>query len=395
MKKRTIKRGLATISATMLLGVSRTAMFNVADKFDISDFPQKEVVIQGDTVSMQDFYDRLSYTRKGWVYKNEDGKSLNVDSLSSFVPKDSLNHLAYLSAKRVNRIDTVHVKYVDNTFKRKETGKYTKNPQDSAIIYQLGSMDSLVNMPSMGICNWGKITIREFRADNKELQEKVDVYNDEYNKTYDHEEWHYQNGVKGIQRAGQSYENKFVEVCMDEVSANLRQFLSQRKSYFEHGKDLKRITPRFKFYSDLIKEGKLTPVEKMSSEEAEIIANGVFDAWMKDKFDLYAKKSVCRTKHILSKTNYNGALENKERHHSLMTACFTVDGQDYYQYIAHREQEMKDRLSEKDKQLFKALLKLKRKKMTYFDKLEKNRNEKGRTAYNIFLAKNKIKSIFR
>lgn len=394
MKKKTIKRGLKTLSAGLLLGVSSYALYQ-ADKFDVNDFPQKEVVVCGSKVSMEDFYSRLSYTRNGWVYKNEDGKKLRVDSLSDFRSKDSLNHLAYLHAKRVDRVDTVYVKYIDNTFKRKGVGKYDKQAQDSMIVYQLGAMDSLVNMPSMGVHNWGRITVREFRADNKKLQEKVDVYNNEYNQTYDHEEWHYLNGVKGLLQAGQSYENKFVEVCMDEVSANLRQLLSQRKSYLEHGKDLRRITPRFKFYSDLIKEGKLNPEEKISSQEAEIIANGIFDAWMTDKFDLYMKKSVSRTKHILSKTNYNGALENLERHKLLMKDCFTVDGQDYYQYIAHREQEIKDRLPEKDKKQFKALLRLKHKKMTYFDKLEENRNEKGRTAYNLFMLKNKIKNMFR
>ena len=67
MKKKTIKRGLKTLSAGLLLGVSSYALYQ-ADKFDVNDFPQKEVVVCGNKDSMEDFYSRLSYTRKGWVY---------------------------------------------------------------------------------------------------------------------------------------------------------------------------------------------------------------------------------------------------------------------------------------------------------------------------------------
>ena len=73
-EKKAIKRGIKILSAGLLLGGSAYALYQ-ADKFDVSDFPQKEVVVCGNKVSMEDFYSRLSYTRKGWVYKNEDGKN--------------------------------------------------------------------------------------------------------------------------------------------------------------------------------------------------------------------------------------------------------------------------------------------------------------------------------
>lgn len=382
MKKKTIKRGLKTLSTGLLLGVSSYALYQ-ADKFDVNDFPQKEVVVCGNKVSMEDFYSRLSYTRHGWVYKTEDGKNLSVDSLSDFHQKDSLNHLNYLQAKRTHKVDTVYVKYVQQKDGTKE------------IIYQLGSYDS-VNRPSMGICEKGCVTVREFVAEDPKLQEKEDEYNDEYNQTYAHEDWHYINGVNGIMNVGQSYEVKFVEVCMDEVSANLRQFLKQRKKYLESGKNPKYITSRFSFYHDLINEGKVVPTDKISTKEQKLIAVGVFDAWMKDKFDLYSYKNYERTKFILLKTNYNGIQENSELHQKLMTKCFTIDGIDYWKYISDKEQEVKDRIPEKYKVQFnKCLPKWKKGKMTYFDKLEENRNEKGRTAYNLFMLKNKIKNMFR
>ena len=62
-----------------------------------------------------------------------------------------------------------------------------KNIKTNKNIYKNGNADSLANMPAMGIYNYDKITIREFKAENPELQKKRDIYNDKLNCTYDHE----------------------------------------------------------------------------------------------------------------------------------------------------------------------------------------------------------------
>ena len=103
------------------------------------------------------------------------------------------------------------------------------------------------------------MNLRYIKADSEELQKVVDVYNDKYNCTYRHEYQHYLNAVSGIGRAGQSYENKFVECCLDEVSANIAQLLEQRKHYLESGRDLSFFTSRFKFYREAVESGKVKP----------------------------------------------------------------------------------------------------------------------------------------
>ena len=72
--------------------------------------------------------------------------------------------------------------------------------------------------------------MRYFKADNEKLQRIVDKFNDKYNCTRRHEYQHYLNALAGIGRSGQSYETKFVECCLDEVSANVAQLLEQRKT---------------------------------------------------------------------------------------------------------------------------------------------------------------------
>lgn len=141
-------------------------------------------------------------------------------------------------------------------------------------------------MPSMGSQSWGKVRVREFVVDStlapdrqKRLQKIWDNYNDSLNCTEEHEKQHRLNEIAGIMQAGQSFDNKFIECCLDEVSANIRQLLAQRKNYLKRGRSLEQITPRFSFYAELIRNGTVKPrANILTKKEISLIGNGVLTA---------------------------------------------------------------------------------------------------------------------
>lgn len=85
----------------------------------------------------------------------------------------------------------------------------------------------------------------------KRLQKIWDNYNDSLNCTEEHEKQHRLNEIAGIMQAGQSFDNKFIECCLDEVSANIRQLLAQRKNYLKRGRSLNRLRRGFPFMPNL------------------------------------------------------------------------------------------------------------------------------------------------
>lgn len=378
-KRKKILIGTA-LGLTLAAGVSLYPLMRYAVDTYAADFDKAKAVIEGDTVSKQRFYENLNYSDGKWKLTLKNGKVVDAGEITDFRVKDRKQHQVLRNVKLKTTVDTVRVRYAKNGEKQ----------YSSAIVYGMGARDSLGYLPSFGLYSWDQLKMRYFKADNEKLQRIVDKFNDKYNCTRRHEYQHYLNALAGIGRSGQSYETKFVECCLDEVSANVAQLLEQRKNYLDNGKDVSYITWRFKFYADSVKSGKVKPQAGVyTKEEIELIANGVFDVWMKEKFDLYIKKSSGRAINILRKTNYNGIQPNETRHRELMTKCFTIDGIDFYPHIAAREDEIRVKIPNETLKVFRYLKKEKFKKMTYVDKLEQQRIEKGEREYNLTLAKNR------
>ncbi len=385
MTKEKNRKFLARTALGMSLaaGVSLFPLMHRLVERQTADFDKIRIAVGRDTISKQQFYERLSYRDQGWYLSAPDGTLVNVDSLTDFKVKDNLLYQAFRQTKLRNTVDTVHVRYVRGSTEMRM----------SDIVYGMGTKDSLGYIPSFGRYNYDHLNLRYFKADNEALQKIVDKYNDKYNCTYRHEYQHYLNTVSGIGRAGQSYENKFVECCLDEISANIAQLLEQRKHYLDSGRDLSFLTSRFKFYREAIESGKVKPAAGVySPQEIKLIANGVFDTWMSEKFNIYIKNNAGRTIHILSKTNYNGVQSDELRHRQLMKACFYINGIDFYPHIALREKEIKAKIPAEKLKLFRLLKKDKFKTMNHLAELEKVRAEEGKRSYNMMLIKNKLQA---
>lgn len=348
-----------------------------------AEFAKTQVVVANDTLSLQEFYNNLSYNSR-WMIETKDGSKIPLDSVADFRFRDERNYAALQSVKLTNKVDTVRARYDSQDW---------KVAKSSDIICSLGSLDSLRYIPSLGLYSYDKIIIREFVADNPRLQKIVDNFNDKYACTYDHEYKHYLNALDGSGRAGQSYETRFVENCADEISANMAQLLAQKNNYFDNGKNLNFITPRFNFYTSAIAKGKISPEKnKITDEEKSIIANGVFDFWKKDQLPLYVERNTNRAIYSLGKTSYNGIKDDPEKSDELMKKMFLINGIDFYPFIKDRLPELREKIPEESKKKFLQQKQFKYRTMNYLEKLEHKRTEEGKSAYNEELLENKIKA---
>lgn len=377
VKKWVKKTGI--YAGCLMLGISGYTMLrNIAEE-NAPEFTKTEVVIGKDTISMQDFYDNLQYKDSVWQYTAKDGTVINVDSLLDVRQRNKKVHAHYKSVKLRERVDTVYASYGDERFKEKTS---------SDIMYKIGARDSLPNMPSMGIHSYGTLTVREFIADNPKLQSFVDIYNDSHNATHRHELQHYLNMTYGM-REWNSHSIKFVECCEDEISANIAQCIQQRRNYFAHNRDLEYITPRFGFYKDTLAADAIRAnPDVLSEKEIEIIANGVFDAWMKDKYNIYVKGNDSRAKYYVKDATYAAVQDNFEVHDELMAKCFNIDGYNFWPYIKKREPEIFDRISQEQRKNYASLCRDKFRKMTYVQKLEYMKQKEGKKPFDKKLREN-------
>jgi len=377
VKKWVKKTGL--YAGCLMLGISGyTLLRNIAEK-NAPEFVKTEVVIGKDTVSMQKFYENLQFKDSVWLYTASDGRIINVDSLCNTGAKNKKVHAHYTGVKLRECVDTVYASYGDKKFKEKN---------NSDIMYKIGARDSLPNMLSMGRQNYDILTVREFIADNPDLQSVMDVYNDSHNATRRHEYQHYLNMTYGI-REWNSYSIKFVECCEDEISANIAQCLEQRRNYFAHNRDPEYITSRFKFYRDALQSGAFNAEpDRISPSEIRLIADGVFDAWMNEKYDIYVKGNNSRTKFYNHDANYVAVQENQEAHEALMRKCFNIDGHDFWPHVKKREKEIFDRISQEQRKTYAALSRSKFRKMTYVEKLEYVKSKDGQKQFDDTLREN-------
>ena len=379
MKKAWIKK-TAFCTGILLCGVSvYSLMHKIADE-NAFEFNNTQLIIGNDTISMQKFYYNLSNTIHGWIYTDSQGKAINIDSLNNTSVKEEQKQQGLKAINLKTQIDTI---YVSQDISVLEKDK---------LIYQ--NKDALLfeNMPSMGLYNYDRITIREFKADCPKLQNKVDKNNNKFNCTFRHEFQHYLNTLHGI-RKWNSYPIKYVECCLDEISANIAQCLEQRKNYLKHGKDLKYITDRFSTYKQAIIDKKITPQTKqISAAEAEFIANSVFSSWMLEKYEIYAQQEKSRTNFFLQDASFSAIQEDTKKHQEVMEKFFTIDGYNFWQHISLREQEIFEKITPEMKKEWALFNKQKFANMSHLEKLEYQKLLKGNESYPKDINANKIKA---
>ena len=165
MTKAKTKRFLmkAALGASLAAGVSLFPLMRHIVSRQTADFDKIRVTVGTDTVSKQQFFERLSYRDGAWRFAASDGTFVNVDSLADFRTKDALLHEYFCKLKLKNSVDTVYVRYAMGSQK-----KYM-----SDIVYGMGAKDSLGYLPSFGRYNYDRLNLRYFKADSEELQKVV------------------------------------------------------------------------------------------------------------------------------------------------------------------------------------------------------------------------------
>ncbi len=368
-----------SLSSLLLLSTSLGGTVYAMETLTPEPFPQQYININGTTIAYEDFIDALKKENGTWYARYASNKKLNFNRSTNYtIIGDERHNQCQGIAGTKTVIDTINVTY----------DKKSKN-----IYYHYNIRDSITDLPSMGFFNnWDRITVRYFQAEDEDLQNVLNVYNDKYNATEEHEGQHFKNMKAGLLRCGQSYETKFSEQCMDEVAANLKQFLKQRQNYIENRYNRDFITERFSFYYAWL-DSNPQPSEKISSEEAAFIINSIFDSWKKEKFDIYLAGNVSRTRYTLSKINYAGIIDHPQQHKELMKAMFTQNGINFYQYIEGREQEFIEMLPNETKQTFAELTQKKKDAMNYFTSVDlaTDNDDSKKDAY-VLAQKNNLKN---
>lgn len=377
------------------------------DQFTPEKFPNEKIVLNNTNISHEEFYENLKKKGNGWYFVKR------TPSQKTFYNLNKISDYRTNGDKYFNDTQQLTFSYAIDTInvKKAKTGTQFE--------YQRGTQDAFPNKPAYGLLeNNGKATIRYFYSDTPDIYEICKYDNNEYNATLDHENQHFWNLL--IRKSGQSYETKFAELCMDEVSANIRQLMRQRKNYIEHDYDLDYITDRFSFYRDWLKkqtspiqpieiadpqndEGKTfaelnsqripaadnisiqTPWEAtltsasqteapnnpvMSEEEISVIANGVLQAWIEEKFEIYIAAEVSRARYILSNASYIGCTDHPKLHEECMRTIFTINGIDFYEPIAGKEDYFKEHIPEEDKKTFAEIMAKKKENVSYWQKVE-------------------------
>ena len=131
---------------------------------------------------------------------------------------------------------------------------------------------------------------------------------------------------------------------------------------------------------------------KLTEDEAQFIANSIFDTWMKDKFSIYTNQECSRTEYFLKDAPYPAVLGDTAKHNAVMQKVFTIDNVDFWKYISVREQEIFDKIPSEKLAKWQKLTEQKSQNMIYFENLELLKVTQGERAYHQTLNKNKIKA---
>ena len=361
-----------TLSSLLLLGTALGGTTYIMESYQPEKFYSPTIAIGKDTIPPEVFYENLENKNGEWFYRNrETGTYINLNKASDYTTLGDRRFREFSKLKPQFKVDTVTVK---------------RNPhKDNSVFFAFHPLDSLKNMPSYGKFEYNRITIRHFRSDDPVLNKLYQYSNDDYNCTTRHEFQHFLNAQSGLERSGQSYEVKFAELCMDEVSANIAQLLEQRKNFFKYGKDYAHICARFIEYRHYLERHPETAEKNITPTEAKFIAEHVFDSWHKDKYHIYIRNNVGRTRHIYHGLDYNACCVNRpELHNQTMHKIFNIDNIDFYQYIQGREQVFIDELPPAHKETFARLTAYKKEKMTYLTKVGQFTNNDDAQKNNYF-----------
>lgn len=360
-----------TMGSLLMLGTSiggTRYVFKAMESYNPEKFPSEQIVLQGYQIPHKKFNANLVEKDSVWYYISHKGDSINLYNTTDYKFLGDLSHKSFKNVPATFKIDTVEVKI----------NKKNKEP-----MFSYGNLDSLQYVPALGRQDYGKMTIRYFWSENAHLNALYQKYNDEYNCTVRHEYQHFLNAKSGILKSGQSYETKFGHACMDEVSANLAQLLEQRQNY-QKTKDINRITDRFDFYRQWILSHKGEISNKLSEEEKNFIANGVFDAWKNDKFKIYEENNFKIARCRLRNADYNGCIDHPEDHKQIMHDIFYINGMEFYKYIDGREQEFVDMLSPEYKKQYAQLTAAKKNQMKYMEKVGAYTKNDSEAKYDYF-----------
>lgn len=358
-----------TIGSALMLGTSLGGTAYLMEKFQPEKISDRTVRLAGKDIPIQQFYNSLEEKDGEWNARF-DGKTYNLHKLTDYRTQGDDYHNAQLKNKITTFIDTIRLE---------------RDLSSGCVLYAPhATADMLDKIPDLGTYQGGKIHVSHFVSADPELQKHYELYNNEYNCTWRHEYQHFLNAKAGINKSGQSYETKFAEMCFDEISANIAQLLEQRRQYFEHGCNPKYITNQFRFYcSYLIKTENPDP-EKIYPEEAKIIAEGIFDMWKNKKLPLYCERNAGRAKRCLAKAPYLGCVDHPQQHRQLMYKMFKIDGIDFSQYLIGKENELRQKLPQNEKDAFAALIREKKQNMTYLDKVGLDTDNDSARKYNYF-----------
>lgn len=80
------------------------------------------------------------------------------------------------------------------------------------------------------------------------------------------------------------------------------------------------------------------------------------------------------------------------KHKEVMKKMFTIDGYDFWKYIAKREAEIFARITPDMEKEWTTLRNIKKNQMTHFDKLEQQKQTAGEKSYTKTLRTNHLKS---
>lgn len=386
----------------LFVGLSITAALSLTFKSDESmvfdtskiNVPvTKNTVIFGkETKDVNDFYRKTTYEHGSWFYK-EKGKFDYAQNIDKKINHNLINktRLSYNRNRELNLIyEDSYLSYKIDTLRRDTTNIVCH------IEEKLGGHSS--GKP-LGFFTGGgrKIVIYNFLPDttlNNDTQQRLAL---EIKKRFDykknavepHERGHDENDQKGINsRVGLGMERTFKLYKHDEVSANIHQFLAQRKNYLENGKDESKITGVFKFYLNKIKEQNIIPsIDFIAEDEVKIIGEGIREMWEKSFTNSYKQRHKDNMeRRILAENITYDAIDAEDKYQEILADVYKIsapNGQylNFGPYI--KDFELRDYEKE-------DLAKLREKKpLNEIDKLGMILDKYGEKAYHCYIKEQK------
>ncbi len=353
-------RKIRSFAGALLLGVSGFALLHNYAESRADEFNNTQVIVNDKKMSLENFYCNLDYNNGGWQYIGDDGKAISVDSLCDGGYRERLKiDNQKCSALKV-KVDTIFLSYSNDKKGKRE------------VIYTIDGK-STSRIPKLGYNLRNEVGIRHFVSDNSDLAEKFEFCNEEYFCTFSHELRHFHNrDICGWN----SYEIKYMECCLDEISAELAQALEKVKRYNTHDGDEKYLGGRYSFLDEGIKDGTIRSSGRFDKGEEKYIADKMFNWWLEKMYAIYDSINNERTIHFLESAPYKEVRPNWKKHEKLVSEWFKIDGYDFWPYIKKREKEIFDKISAERRTEYKRLTNEKFNNLTYFEKLEELKNIK-------------------